>query len=270
MFEVRNYQYHRCLSCGLIFLPLKLTCGAARDLFDDAYFFGGGSGYPNYLSDAAELQERGSRYAQILNRYATLGRLLDVGAAAGFIGKGLESAGWSVSGIEPNGEMASLATKNLSGEVFCGMLEAFQPQHPFEAVTMIQVILHFFDLHAALSRTSEVTVAGGLLLIEAWNPDSISARLFAKQWHQFNPPSVRRIFTLRALDVALEPIGFKRIATGRPRRTISGSHAKSVLAHKASDGGLMRAMSSVARVVPDGLRIPYPAEDLYWALYRKK
>ncbi len=61
--------------------------------------------------------------------------------------------------------------------------------------------------------------------------------------------------------------GFERVAIGRPSKWISGSHAKSLIAYKFGEKSIVTKLS---KLVPDKLSFPYPAEDLFWVLYKKK
>lgn len=260
--------YYRCAACGLTQLDSRLDESQALTIYDDSYFSGGGSGYPDYAAESRLLREHGRRYARVVAGFMPPGRLLDVGGAAGYLAQGFCDAGWRATVLEPNPTMAAIAT-SLGEESRVGVLESFHTRQAFDLVAMIQVIAHLFDMRKALATVASSTSEGGHLLVETWNADSATARFFKSQWHEFSPPTVRRIFTPAALDRALADYGFTRVAKGRPQKWLSGSHAKSLLAHKAAQGAMMRVAHTLAHLVPDGAKIPYPAEDLFWALYRK-
>lgn len=265
---VEGMCYYRCVSCGLIQLEADVGEAFVRDVYDDKYFCDGGAGYADYSEESELLREHGRRYAHAASRFTNPGRVLDIGGAAGFIAQGFRDVGWAPTIRDPNQRMISIAT-SLGMEASTGTLETLAVREPFDLVVMIQVIAHLYELNKALDITAKVTAPGGYLLVETWNAASLTARVLRKQWHEFSPPSVRRIFTPTSLDRALGRHGFSRVASGRPQKWISGSHAKSLLLHKASlDNPVMRIASAVARCLPDRLRIPYPAEDLFWALYK--
>ena len=100
-------------------------------------------------------------------------------------------------------------------------------------------------------------------MIETWNRESFSARIFGQNWHEYSPPSVLQWFSLDGLTHFLGEIGFEKIAHGRPPKKISGAHAKSLLKYRLGNNFLLK-------LIPDGLNFPYPSEDLFWAIYRKK
>ena len=55
---------------------------------------------------------------------------------------------------------------------------------------------------------------------------------------------------------------------GRPPRSISMGHAKSVLRNKAASSLTHRTLLGISRLLPDRLAVPYPFDDLVWMLLR--
>jgi hypothetical protein len=166
--------------------------------------------------------------------------------------------------------MVAFGRRYLNVPMVEGTLEDYPSKsEEFDAITMIQVIAHFFDVKRALGVAASLTRLGGLWLIETWNRDSLTARLLGRYWHEYSPPSVRNIFSLRGLDAFVAGYGFQPLARGRPKKYILGEHLKSLLAHKAVESSLSRAALSFARLIPDDARVAYPADDLFWRLYRK-
>jgi SAM-dependent methyltransferase len=269
LFQKEAFWIWRCRSCGHQFLDLETTAHHAAIVYGDDYFNGGGAGYPGYLGEADLICAHGRRYGQILNRYMKPGRMLDVGAAAGFVLQGLMQSGWQGAGIEPNHSMATYGRDCLKLDVRTGSFEQFQAQEQYDLVTMIQVIPHFWDLSQALKSAEKLTVPGGYWLIETWNRDSKLAKLFGESWHEYSPPSVLRWFAPEDLGLLAEQYGFEEVDRGRPQKWISGAHVKSLVGHKLSSMGVLRYARPLLRLIPDRLRLPYPSEDLFWVLYRK-
>ena len=79
------------------------------------------------------------------------------------------------------------------------MLENLPVDDEYDAVSMIQVLPHFIDPKRAMAVVTKVLKPGGLLLIETWNRDSWTARLFGKNWHEYSPPSVLHWFDPRGV-----------------------------------------------------------------------
>jgi len=65
------------------------------------------------------------------------------------------------------------------------------------------------------------------------------------------------------LKGTLNQLGYRLRGTGHPQKWIGLRHAKSLLTHKYPlAAGLLKR-------IPDGLALPYPSEDLFWAVYQK-
>jgi SAM-dependent methyltransferase len=270
VFVKDGYEIRDCTECDHRFTRPRLEPQKHVDTaYGDDYFFSGGAGYSDYLSEEQLLRARGQWYAKLLNRQTKPGQILDVGAAAGFILQGFIDSGWTGKGIEPNDRMASVARSRLGLEVFTGMLENLAEELQYDAVSIIQVLPHFIDPKHAMSVVAKLLRPGGLLLIETWNRGSITARLLGKNWHEYSPPSVLHWFDVNGVETLAKPFGLTRISHGHPPKKISAGHAKSLLRHKLGTSAPARLASKLMDICPDRMVFPYPAEDLMWMLLRK-
>lgn len=269
VFEAKGFPVRDCAFCRHRFADISSIVNGnhAEKIYDDSYFTGGGAGYSDYLAEGEMLRRRGRDYAKILASFAGEGSVLDVGAAAGFILKGFIDQGWRGVGIEPNASMSKYGREKMNLKIFQGDLENFQTSETFDVVSMIQVAAHFHDPGKAFQNAFEFLKPNGFLLVETWNFESLTARLFGKSWHEYSPPSVLHWFSPETLTAFLQKIGFEKTAQGRPSKKISGEHAKSLLRYRL---GEQSKLNFLLKVVPDRVNFPYPAEDLFWALYRKK
>jgi SAM-dependent methyltransferase len=263
VFEIKGYAIRDCIRCRHRFAEIAADERHVAANYDDAYFNGGGAGYADYKAEADLLRKRGLMYAGKMARFAKPGRMLDVGAAAGYILQGFADAGWNGTGLEPNASMAAFGREQLGLDMRQGSLESFDTDEHFDLVSMIQVAAHFFDQRTAFETAFKLLNKDGLLLIETWNRDSISARIFGKNWHEYSPPSVLHWFSVTGLSNFLNGLGFERIAGGRPSKKISGGHVRSLLKYRLGDNFLLKA-------IPEKFNFPYPSEDLFWALYQKR
>ena len=262
-FEVKGYTLLDCTRCAHRFAAVAADEAHAAATYDDSYFNGGGAGYTDYLVEAEMLRARGRMYAKKLAKFTKTGRVLDVGAAAGFILKGLSDEGWSGIGLEPNAAMAAYGRENLGLDLRQGTLESFDTSEKFDVISMVQVAAHFYDPRRAFETACALLNENGCILVETWNCASLSARLFGKNWHEYSPPSVLHWFSLQGLTKFVGDLGFERLQYGRPSKKISGGHARSLLKYRFGDSFLLK-------LIPEKVDFPYPSEDLFWALYRKK
>ena len=270
-FEKHDYWIYACDNCRHRFADITQSPQHTESVYinDDGYFFEGGSGYDDYLSESDLLIAHGERYAKILQKFTRPGTVFDIGSAAGFILKGFTNRGWKGKGIEPNPTMAAYARQTLHMDVETGIFEQFKAEEKFNLVTMIQVLAHFHDARKALAITQNILHENGLLLVETWDRESWPARLLGINWHHYSPPSVVNWFSVEGLDRFVLQFGFRKVAGGRPSKWITGAHAKSLVEYKLTGVKVGSLLFKAFSVLPDRMRLPYPSWDLFWSLYRK-
>lgn len=253
----------KCTNCEHVYA--RPIADHIDNIYNDAYFFGGNDGYPNYLEERALLERRGRRYARLLRKYTEPGRMLDIGSAAGFILNGFQDSGWTGTGIEPNFGMAQHGASELGLDIRHGTLEDHDfAVNSFDLVTMIQVVAHIADPLRTFQTIASILKPGGLLLIETWNQESLTARLMRHHWHEYSPPSVLHWFTPARLTRELSRMGMSPVAHGRMLKWLSLRHAVSLVAHIV---GSQRLAAAAARA--PSMALPYPSEDLFWLVGAK-
>lgn len=267
-FEKRGHSIGECAACTHLFVASMSSPNHLDEVYNDTYFTGGGDGYPDYLGEDDLLVAHGRRYGRLLLRFMPAGRVLDIGAAAGFILKGLMEAGWSGDGIEPNASMAKVAQEKYGLNVQIGALEDAVVDEQYDVVTMIQVAAHFHDVRRAFEIAANATKPGGWWLIETSDKDSLPARMLGTNWHFISPPSVQNWFSRSTLTSLAGQFSMTPVAAGRPQKWLNGAHAKSLIGHKLQ-GPLGAGVKALLRLIPDDLPIPYPSLDLMWMLLRK-
>lgn len=269
-FEKEGYPIRSCTECGHAFADYVPSPSHTAEVYGDHYFTAGGAGYADYFAEADLLRSRGRRYAQILHSIlGKPGRLLDVGAAAGFLLAGFCDQGWSGEGVEPNARMATYARDVLGLKVQTSTLEAVQSDQQFDLVSMIQVVAHFPNPLQAFRVADRLTRPGGYWLIETWNSESLTARFCGPNWHEFSPPSVLHWFSRRSLRRVMTRLGYRQVGIGSLGKWLSVGHARSLLRHKLPNNLAGRFANYMIGLLPDTVIIPYPSEDLFWAVFRK-
>lgn len=269
-FQKNDYWIYACAKCRHQFVAIDSVITHAEMVYNDDYFAGGGAGYPDYLAESGLIRAHGRRYGRLLKQFIAPGQVLDIGAAAGFMLQGFLAENWTGAGLEPNDRMASYARDRLGLAVQTGTLEQLTASDRFDLVSMIQVLPHFYDLRLALERAATATKPGGYWLIETWNRDSLTAKLFGKNWHEYSPPSVLHWFTPASVQKLTAQYGFHPVAQGRPAKWINGAHVKSLLSYKLKAGRFSHWFLPLLQLIPDHLALPYPAEDLFWILLKQE
>lgn len=268
-FLKNGYRILDCLECGHVFTDFVPTPEGVTQIYSDDYFFNGGAGYDDYTLEKDMLIKRGEYYADKMSKYMRPGKVLDIGAAAGFLLKGFENEGWEGIGIEPNHTMAEYGKNELGVDIKTGTIETVEVKGTFDLVILIQVAAHIYDLHTSMKRIDGFLTPGGHALIETWNKDSLTAKVFGSNWHEYSPPGTLNYFSKPTLNQLFVQYGFYRIAQGTPKKSIHSKHAKSLVRHKLIESKGLRWAASLVSLIPNNMLIPYPAEDLFWALFKK-
>lgn len=264
-----GFEIIHCSGCGHLFTGILSGPEEVDKIYSDDYFFKGGAGYDDYTLEKNILIKRGEYYAKKIKRFIKSGKLLDVGAAAGFILKGFENKGWSGVGVEPNRSMAEYAAKEVGVNVQTGTIETVKLENPFDLVVLIQVMAHIYDLHTSIKNIVKYLKPGGYVLVETWNKDSLTARVFGKNWHEYSPPGTLNYFSKKSLNRLFAQFDFSKVAHGTPKKSIHSKHAKSLIKHKLEESKGLRWAVPLTKLIPGNMIIPYPSEDLFWALYKK-
>lgn len=266
----RGYNIVQCAECGLRY-ALPNSYEEHLEAFSDDYFFNGKDGYPNYLEESDILYQAGVRYNQLISRYTNgKGKMLDIGAAAGFIQKGFADNGWDTTGIEPNATMVDWGKKNLGLKMIHSGLETFETEEKFDLITLIQVIGSLHNIDTSFTKMTELLKPNGLLLIESWRMESWWARIQGKHWHEYCPPRVINWFSDNSLTLLARKYGLVLVDKGRPVKKISMHHGLTLLEESLPNIPLKK---SVIRKIDKWFgkkTVRYPAWDLGWYIFRKE
>lgn len=264
-----GHQLFECNQCGHLFCLSHQQADYVDETYGDEYFQGADGGYSNYLENQHHLKNQGRKYSQILNKHHSQGRLLDVGSAAGFMLKGFVDDGWIGTGIEPNRSMHKHASQQLKLDIHHGTFDSYASDQPFDAITIVQVLSHLPDPRSALEKANRLLRTDGLLLIETWNRKSLTARLFGRKWHQYNPPSVLHWYTRNELSELLQKSGFEVIQQGRPTKWISIGNGAALLRHSMRESLMGRIATAPLKLVPQSVKVPYFLDDVFWVVAKK-
>lgn len=269
LFSKNGYSIKECKKCGHRFTQSQNVNNHLESVYSDSYFYEGKAGYPNYLNEKELLQKAGRKYATIISKYTEVGKVIDIGCAAGFILKGFEDKGWQCSGIEPNESMASYGRNQLKLNIITGGIESFQPIEKYDLVTLIEVIGAFYDLDKAMSNISKLLNQNGLVLVESMDMNSTVARIFGKSWHEYCPPSVLHWFSDKTLTQLFHYYGFELISKGYPVKRIKINHAISILEENLPNIFFIRWVLKKLSQFLGKLTILYPPFDMKWYIFKK-
>jgi 2-polyprenyl-3-methyl-5-hydroxy-6-metoxy-1,4-benzoquinol methylase len=144
--------------------------------------------------------------------YVAGGKILDVGCGNGNYLYSLRELGWETYGVEMDEQVCHYVREVLGLTVFQGTLEeAHLPNNLFDVVTMRHVLEHLPDPSRSLAEVYRLLRAGGSVLIETPNIESVQARFFRARWFHLDIPRHLYHFTPATLPALLQKTGFSEI-----------------------------------------------------------
>lgn len=216
--EARPFMAHPpyaivgCAGCGLRYLSPRPSPEAIAGLYAETYYHSADSVSHGYSAYTAEAENWRRTFQDRLRHLPAAGKLLDVGAAAGFFVEQARLAGWEAEGVEPSEWASRYAREQLGVPVATGTLESARyPDATFDAVTMWEVIEHLPDPRGFLAEVARVVKPGGLFALSTPDAGSLVARLTGQRWlgwhkvpehlYYFDRPSLSRLLTENGFSV---------------------------------------------------------------------
>jgi SAM-dependent methyltransferase len=210
-----GFEIVECRSCGLLFRRDLPDRDALGEIYAPEYFArtddGDAQGYLDYLGDADMHRMAARKRLRRLERFGAPGRLLDVGAAAGFFMDEARRRGWRVEGIDVAGSMTRYGREELGLELSTGVFEdSDPPRESYDCVTMWDYIEHAVDPAASFAAARRALKPRGILALSTGDAGSILARLSGSRWHlmtprhhnfYLDPATIRRYLDLHSFDL---------------------------------------------------------------------
>jgi hypothetical protein len=173
LFDKDGYPIARCRSCGLVQVDVELGREELEKIYGEDYFTEEELLH-DYVAEREIRLESGARVAHALTKVVPGGRLLDVGAAAGFF---LEPASrhYDVTGVEISPFASEYARREFGLRVLPG----------------------------------DLTRPGGVLVMSTGDVSGPLARRDLEGWNLMLPPYHLYFFSPRTIDLLLAEAGFE-------------------------------------------------------------
>lgn len=140
-------------------------------------------------------------------------RLLDVGAGTAAFLQEMKTAGWQVTGLEPDPDARAVAMKKFQ-------LALQEPAALFQLetgsldiITLWHVLEHVHELQAYIRQFHSLLKPNGKLLIAVPNYTSADAAHYGEYWAAYDVPRHLYHFSPKSMRVLLERNGFRVTAT---------------------------------------------------------
>lgn len=197
-----SFSYERCTRCGLISL--------ANVPADLAIYYA--AGYHDIPSSTADL-ERGAEHdrykIEMVRRFATGGRLLEIGPGWGAFCLLAQRAGFDVEAIEMDERCCEflrdkLGVRAIHAEDAAAALEMASSA---DVIALWHVLEHIPDPWTLLEAAARKLSAGGVLLIATPNPRAAQFRLFGRFWAHLDAPRHVHLLPSSALSERAAGVG---------------------------------------------------------------
>lgn len=137
--------------------------------------------------------------------------LLDIGAGTGAFSQEMTSAGWQVTGIEPD-EATRARALQLNGIALKPAPALFElPLQSFDAITMWHVLEHVHGLHDYIEQIGNLLKPGGRVCIAVPNYTSYDAGVYQQYWAAYDVPRHLYHFSPKSVDTLLALHGMRVI-----------------------------------------------------------
>lgn len=248
-FRSQTPHHWRCPDCGLECISPQPDDQTLAAIYDRSYF----SHYQTEARCSVVREMKRSTYANQLrilpspNLTARLPRLLDCGAATGFLVELAKERGWDAFAVEVS-SFGSRACMQLLGtdRVYCGQLEEASfpanPQGSFDVITMFDFIEHVRDPRRTFESARDRLSEGGVLLLTTPRAGSLSWRLMGRQWFHYVQEHLW-FFTAKSIRILLKKSGFRTIEVRCLLKAVTLGYALAYYARRTSQNPLFTPLA---------------------------
>lgn len=205
LFVKEGFRHVRCRECRLVFVNPRLRGHLGGQIEEGTGALGAGR-------VSARLQRHLSRELERVAPFRQTGRIVDIGAGAGWFLWAAARAGWETWAVEVNRDALAQLERRGVHRIVGTPAEAFRaPARSLDVVRLWEVIEHLESPRTVVSNSFAALRPGGLLQLATPNYASWSRRISGPDWvylngsdhiHLFEPATIRRL---------LEHSGFEQI-----------------------------------------------------------
>jgi len=137
------------------------------------------------------------------------GNILDVGCGTGAFLNEMKTAGWNITGLEPD-KKASKNAEKLYKIKTQDPEELFQlPKKSYDVITMWHVLEHVHQLHEYIKTLHDLINDNGRIFIAVPNYTSYDASHYEEHWAAYDVPRHLYHFSPQSMEVLLNQHGLK-------------------------------------------------------------
>src|SRR3990170_9040869 len=198
------FEYFRCPACHLVFLepiPAELSRYYTFKYYE----------IPESTEAFESMVLREKKKLDLLRRFVSGGRMLEVGAGYGAFSLLARRAGFEVEVIEQDPACCQFLEQAVGLRVHASdkPMDVVRSLGGFDAIALWQVIEHLPNPWETLDMLAGHLMPGGVLIIATPNPESIQFRLFQGRWAHVDAPRHLQLIPCRLLLQRAERSGLQ-------------------------------------------------------------
>jgi 2-polyprenyl-3-methyl-5-hydroxy-6-metoxy-1,4-benzoquinol methylase len=200
----KTFRYERCRHCGLVSLdniPSELGLHYSAEYHE----------IPASVADLERNAERERYKIDLVTRFASGGRLLEIGSSWGGFCLLAQRAGFAVDAIEMDQACCEFLRTKLgvrairSADPAAAMKEAASP----DVITLWQVLEHMRKPWKVLEAASRKLAVGGVLLVSTPNPEAVQFKIFGRFWAHLDAPRHTHLVPSALLQRRMAALGLQ-------------------------------------------------------------
>lgn len=203
-----RFPYLRCEACGTVVAHPPPAPATLERAYSNAYR---PLGEPGVLERLLEpLARREAR--RVVAAADSAGALLDVGCGPGRFLARLRASGWQgpMRGLEPDAGAAARAAELAGVPVRVGAVDSLAGEKPgLAAIVLRHVVEHVPEPLETLRALRSLLVPDGVLYLGTPDARALSACVFGRYWHGYDPPRHLYAFTAGGMRRLLGRAGFE-------------------------------------------------------------
>ncbi len=140
------------------------------------------------------------------------GSVLDLGSGTGAFAAEMKTAGWQITGLEPDAGARKVAQDSFGIELKDTSSFYTLADRQFDAITMWHVLEHVHDLQGYMAKLKTLLKDNGRLLIAVPNYTSGDAAIYKEFWAAYDVPRHLYHFSPEAMKTLVEKHGMRVLA----------------------------------------------------------
>jgi len=201
-----SFNYHRCKSCGLIFLaPIPTDL----DRYYPVQYFA----LPRSLSRLADLAGREQFKLDLIRPFEPGGDLLEIGPGWGSFAYAAKLAGYSVTVVEKDERCRNYLKDAAGVAVRAPQSTGALPDglDVYDVVALWHVVEHLPDFKQMLVDLAGRVRPGGVIVIATPNPAAWQFRVMNGAWPHLDAPRHLQLIPAEVMKDILRPLGFEPV-----------------------------------------------------------